>query len=313
MPELQSKGYYSQIEIKTIDNVKYIDKKLYLAIGRDEAEIVRQKILLQREAFTELRIPTSKLVNIEVFPEQATGKFVITVREVFAGLDFMDVVDNDNFPMYLDKLLKDVYRPLLLSTSEDYLRAGIDPVLRNFVYDNRAAEFCYVDFLPPKVFYKGTYSQEIPELTDPDFFEIRKFAHNFRPGIVYVTYINLVREFPQHARYIAGRIAQFLAEIKQPQLYQYIQDSPLYRVHDKTAAERVIDGIGDWRLSNYFMLRELANWILTADPSFSEQHKQIFKLTHHVTNPADPEYGRLSASNFQQVLAGLRSGVRELS
>lgn len=307
-----AQGYYSQIEIKTIDGVKYIDKTLSLNISRDEAEEIRQRIQLQRAGYQELRIPTSKLVNIEVYPNKESGRFAVMVREVFAGLDFMDVVDDENFPMYLDKLLKDIYRPLLTATRDELVRVGIDPVLRNFVYDNKAGEFCYVDFLPPKVFYKGSYSQEVPELTDPDFYEVRVFCHNSRAGIVYATYINLVREFPQHLKYIAGRIEQFLAEIGEPELYKHIANSPLYRVHSIQEVRQIIADIKDWKRENYFLLREIANWILHQNPAWKDQHKALYKLTHHVTNPEDKEYGRLSQKSFDQVLAQLNSALDQL-
>lgn len=309
---LKNAKYNSEIEIVQVDGVKYIDKKLRLPLpSRQEAEEARQKVILQRQAFSRIHVPTSDMVNIEILPATDESGFVIWIREIFAGLDFMDVVTDDNYSMYLSRLLQDVFKPLLTSTREDYLPAGIDPIPRNFVYNNHKGEFCYVDFVPPKVFYKGKYTQEIPECSDPDFYEVRNFSHNLRAGIVYVTYINLVREFPTQLGMTAGRLEQFLREIGENSLYKYIQESPIYRVHDPKTVKAVISNIRDWKWNNYYLLREIANWINNYNPSLGELKKEVFKATSQERDPQSPDYGRLSQANFSKALELLKEGVEK--
>jgi len=306
---MQNLKYNSLIEIVTIDGIEYIDKKLRLSLNRNEAEEIRQKVLLQRHAFEKMHVPTSKLVNIEVMKDDKG--YWLNIREVFAGLDFMDVVNNDNFAMYLERLLQDIFKPLLKSTSEDYLGAGIDPILRNFVYDNKVGEFCYVDFMPPKVFYKGKFCQEIPECPDLDFYNVRIFSHNLRAGVVYVLFVNLVREFPTQLRFVAARLEQFLKEIGEIKLYEYIYNSPLYRAHDLQSVKETIKKLGDWKYNNYYLLREIANWLNSHNKRLEIDKKEVYRLTSQERDVNSPDYGRISSANFLETLNVLLAAVEK--
>lgn len=304
-------AYNSNTEIYTENGIKYIRKTFRLAMSRQEAEEVRQKVLMQRHAFENMRVPTSKMVDIDLKQDGTSNDFRLTITEVFAGLDFMDVVDNENFSMYFDRLLDDIFKPLLKSNDNNLLPAGIDGSLRNFVYDNKHGEFCYVDFLPPKVFYKGKYTQEIPEITDADFYEIRKISHNHKDGIVYNLYINTLREFPEQLKYLPGRLEQYLKEIKEEKLFTMIQESALYRVHDPIEIQKIINSIKSWSGQNFFLIREIGNWFHSQNPELSELKKEIFKLTSQERNPDSPDYGKISKESFDAVIKLLKEGVRK--
>jgi|GEM_PF-3808021 len=288
--------YNSVIEIVETPKGKFIDKTLRISMARAEAEEIRQQVLLQRHTYDVLHIPSSKLNDIDVVP--FNDGYSIKIREVFAGLDFMDVVDNDNYSMYLDKLLNDVYKPLLKSTKNTHLTVGIDAILRNFVYNNRRGEFCYVDFMPPKVFYKGKFTQEIPECPDLDFFNVRVLGHNDRAGVVYVTFINLVREFPGQLGLTAAKIQQFLAEISAKKLFKYIEESPIYRATDPKQVQSALENLKDWHGSNYYLIREIANWLNANNPALEPVKREIYALTSQERDPKSAEYGRVSNANF---------------
>jgi hypothetical protein len=300
-------AYNSNVEIITIDGVKYIEKTFRLAMPREEAEDIRQRIVLQRHAFQDMHVPTSEMVSIEVVKE-GEGH-TIKIREIFAGLDFKDVVDDNNFSMYFDRLLMDVFKPLLRSTTDENLRAGIDPALRNFVYNNRTAEFVYVDFIPPKVFYKGTYSQEVPEIPDPEFHKVRMFKHNNRAGVIYGLYVDVVRDYPTQLKYASARIEQFLAEIGEERLSEYIVNSPMHRMHSAAEVKEIIEKITDWHWNNYYLLREIANWLAFKNPELIELQRQVYTVTSQERDPRSVDYGRLSEANFQKAKQLLIEGV----
>lgn len=308
---MAQKSYYSHIELITKDSQKFVEKSLTFCQPRSEVEEIRRKVLLQRDGLADAGVPISNLVDAEVGPTH-NGETTLRFREEFAGLDFVDIVNSENAHMYIRLLLHGVYKPLLKSTSDDHLRVGIDPVLRNFVFNTAANEFKYVDFLPPKVFFSGEYTHELPELTDPDFREIRKYAHYSRRGIIYVTYINTVRVFPQLQRVVAAAFQQFLAEIGESDLFADIENSPIHRAHSAIELQRVLSGISSWKLPHYYHLRELANWIYSHNPEFAEDHARIFKLSHHVTEEDHPEYGQVSAENFTELKSLLQSGMKEI-
>lgn len=304
-------AHNSHAEIYTEAGIKYIRKTFRLALPRSEAEELRQQVLLQRQSFDNMRIPTSKLIDIDLIPNKDGEGFKLIITEVYAGSDFMDVVTDDNFTMYFNRLLDDIFRPLLTSTDQKYLSSGIDGVPRNFVYDGKRGEFCYVDFIPPKVFYKGRYVQEIPECPDQDFYNVRLLAHNDRAGIVYNFYINILRELPKQLGYVAGRLEQYLTEIKQGELFHYIAASPLYRAHDASQVKEVVSNIPDWKGTNFFLLREAANWLHNANPAWEEQKKEVYKLTSQERAINSPDYGRISTENFQAAKQLLINGAEQ--
>ncbi len=312
----QNITYNSHIQLVTVGSNKYIDKRFRLPLSRSDAEELRQKVILQRRSLEEAGVPTSELINIEVEPARAGGSdedgFILYIRERFAGLDFMDVVNNDNYGMYLDRLLSDILRPFLKWVEDDYAKAGLDAIPRNFVYDNARGQFCYVDFIPPKVFYKGSYTQEIPECTDPDFFEVRMFSHNYLPGIIYVLYINLIREFPGQLGLTAGRIEQFLVKYKRSEAYREISGSPLYRVHSPSQVKEIIENLADWKKSHYFLLREAANWLNNYSPELEILKKEIYKVTSQERDPHSPDYGRIKQENFEKAKELIISACQNL-
>lgn len=303
--------YNSEIEIVEQDGKKFIDKRLRLGLkDRNLVEELRQMITLQRHAFEKIHVPVSELINIEVIPTEP-GEFTIKIREVFAGLDFMDVVTDENYSMYLDRLLADIFKPLLTSTKNDNLPAGIDPVLRNFVYDTHKGEFCYVDFMPPKVFYKGRYTQEIPEITDQNFYEVRVAGHNNRAGLVYNLYINLVREFPAQLGLTSARLEQFLTSCGEGNLYEAIKTSPLYRAHTPSEVKAVADNISDWHGHNYYLLREIANWLNSHKPELTEIKRSIYKATSQERDPESLDYGRISEAQFLETKRLIQAGLEQ--
>jgi hypothetical protein len=307
-------SYNSEIEILELDGRKYIDKRLRLPIpSHAAAEEVRQQVLLQRQAFEKMHVPISELVNIEVIRDAAgeEERFSIYMREVFAGLDFMDVVSDDNYNMYLDRLLQDVFEPLLRSTSKELLSAGIDPVLRNFVYNHKRGEFCYVDFMPPKVHYKGHYTQEIPELPAGEFYNVRLLSHNNRAGVIYNLYVNLLREFPRQLGFTAARLEQFLNNIAEPDLYALVSSSPLYRQHSPAEVLKTVEGLQNWHGANYLLLREAANWLHNYNPELGDLKRDIYKATSQERDPKSPEYGTLRADNFAQALSLIKQGLAQ--
>lgn len=307
--QVKSIAHNSHAEIYTENGTKYIAKTFRLPLTRAQAEELRQQVLLQRQSFENMRIPTSKLVDIDLFP--GDGGFKLVIKEIFAGSDFMDVVNDDNFPMYFNRLLDDIFKPLLTATDQQYLAAGIDGVPRNFVYDTKRGEFCYVDFIPPKVFYKGRHVQEIPECPDPDFYQVRLLAHNDRAGIVYNLYINILRELPNQLKFVAGRLEQYLEEIKQPELFKYIRQSKLYRVHEPSQVREIIKAIPDWKGLNFYLLREAANWLHNYNTELGELKKQVYQATSQERAVTSPDYGRISIKNFKLAKQLLLKGVEQ--
>ncbi len=302
-------GYNSVIEIETNNNQKYINKTLRLSLPKKKAILIKQLMLQQRLYFDKYNVPISKLINIRLI-KQKKNLYNIKSKEVFAGLDFVDIVNKDNLPHYIDQILKDIFVPLLNSTKQEYLDAGIDPIMRNFIYDFKKMQFVYVDFFPPKVKYNGKFIQEIPELTDPDFKKIRNFGHNNRAGIIYALYINLVREYPEFQKIISGKIEQFTYDISQKHLFKYIQTSPMYRIDNKQEVLEIILSIKTWKFLNFYLIREIANWINSKSNQFSSFHKKIYQLTHHITDPNDKEYGKISNKNFKLSLEILQKGLK---
>jgi len=290
--------YYSDIRIFNDNGTKMIEKKYPLSfLSRNEIEDLRQRIVLQRSAFEDMHIPISTLKSIEIIKED--DKFSLVVVERFEGLDFVDVVDETNFEMYLERMLHDIYKPLLRSTDQELMRVGLDTSVRNFVYKIRDGEFCYVDFMPPKVFYKGHYTQEVPEIEGP-FYDIRMLTHNDRRGVVYTAYINLARRYPDKRKAVISKFEQFLNEIDQHELMQHIIESPFYRLSDPADAVAIIQEISDWQGVAYLHLREAACIAAEFNDSFKEQLEAFFKLTHHETDTKSDEYGMLPATRFAE-------------
>jgi hypothetical protein len=259
-------------------------------------------MFLQRNAFEEIHIPISELIDLEIVKK---GKhFNLVATEKFEGLDFADVVDHDNFEMYLEAMLMDIYKPLLKSTTKDLLPAGIDTVVRNYVYRAHSHEFCYVDFMPPKVYYKGHYLQEVPEISGP-FYDIRLQMHNERAGVIYALYVNLSRIFPLKRRFIVSKIEQFLQEIKEGDLSKYITRSPFYRLDNASKAIELINNMKDWKGINYLLLREAACVAVDFNHKFAAELDDFFKMTHHETDPDSEDYGMLPLRKFEQAKAKL--------
>ncbi|KXK25851.1 MAG: hypothetical protein TR69_WS6001001457 [candidate division WS6 bacterium OLB20] len=230
--------------------------------------------------------------------------FSLVVVERFEGLDFVDVVDESNFEMYVERMLQDIYKPLLTSTDRDLLPVGIDTSVRNFVYRIRDGEFCYVDFMPPKVFYRGHYTQEVPEISGP-FYDIRMLTHNDRKGVVYSVYINLARLFPAKRKAVISKLEQFLVGIAQPDLMEHIVSSPFYRLSEAKDAINIVNAIQDWKGISYLHLREAACIAAEYNDSFRQQLEDFFKLTHHETDTDSSEYGLLPARRFDAAKAML--------
>ncbi len=296
-------GYYSIVKTFTQDGIKLIEKSYPLPfLTYTEIEELRQRMLLQRHAFEELHIPISEQVSLNILK---TGRnFKIVSLEKFEGHDFVEIVDNTNLEMYLDRMLFDIYQPLLNSTKNDYLSAGIDTVVRNYVYRPKSNEFCYVDFMPPKVSYKGHYLQEVPEISGP-FYDIRLQMHNERAGVVYALYVNLSRIFPLKRRFIVSKIEQFLQEINETELSKYITGSPFYRLDSASKAIQLVRDMKDWKGINYLLLREAACAAVDFNHKFAAELDDFFKMTHHETNPDSEDYGMLPAKKFDEAKAKL--------
>lgn len=300
--------YYSEVRIISKDSTKFIEKSYDLSfLSRNEIEDLKQRILIQRSAFEKLRIPISALENIEIIKTE--NGFSLVVIERFEGLDFIDVVDVENLEMYLDRVLTDIYEPLLTSTKEKYLAAGIDTSIRNYVYRLHTGEFCYVDFMPPKVNFKGHYTQEVPEIKGP-FYDIRMYSHNKRAGIVYTLYINLARHFPSKRKFIVSKIEQFLTGLGEDELLIHIKNSPFYRVDTAKKVIELVDSIDSWHKEKYFQLREAACVIAELNNTFTKELPEFFKLTHHETNTDSPEYGKLPQNKFEQAKTTLINALQ---
>ncbi|MFQ5493378.1 MAG: hypothetical protein ACE5DX_04430 [Candidatus Dojkabacteria bacterium] len=295
---LSQTSYYSQTRIFSRNGTKYIEKAYPLHFyTRKQIEDLRERMLIARSAFEELHIPVSGLIEMEIQKDQDGFKLVVV--ENFEGLDFVDIVDNDNFEMYLDKMLDNIYLPLLKSASGDLLKVGIDTAVRNCVYKLHSGEFCYVDFMPPKVFYKGHYTQEVPEITGP-FYDIRMFSHNDPAGIVYTLYINLARLFPQKRKSVIAKIDQFLETNKLDKLKKHLTQSPFYRLTDLKKASEVVENLDDWKGEKYLQLREAAVIAAEARDDFRGKLEDFFKLTHHETDAESEEYGLLPTARFRE-------------
>ncbi|MFW5702432.1 MAG: hypothetical protein ACOCXP_00510 [Candidatus Dojkabacteria bacterium] len=283
---------------------KVIRKRSKLSLPRKEVEKVADMIRYQRESFAKMKVPTSDLLSLEVVGGEEQAQ--IQIIELFAGADFSDIVDNDNYPMYLDRLLDDIFAPLLLAKSnageDGWLDIGIDGIPRNFVYSIRENQFLYVDFFPPKVRWNGRHIQEIPETPSEEFFKIRMMAHNSAPGIIYNLYINLIRDFPDQLPLTVGKLEQFCREIGREDAFSSIADSPLYREDEATAIKEIIDTLGDWHGQNFYLLREAANWLGFHSKSFPEKKKKaVFDLTKQGRDPKGEDYGIISKEKFVQV------------
>ncbi|HLA03700.1 MAG TPA: hypothetical protein VJ065_00530, partial [Patescibacteria group bacterium] len=159
--------------------------------------------------------------------------------------------------------------------------------------------FCYVDFMPPKVFYKGHYTQEVPEITGP-FYDIRLLTHNDRAGVIYTLYINLARKFPAKRKFILAKFEQFLSGINEVQLSKHINESPFYRLDDTKKAARIVTALNDWKGLNYLILREAACFTAEVNKKFAGKLDDFFRLTHHETNPDSEEYGLLPKERFDK-------------
>lgn len=296
-------GYYSHIELLTSGKSKHIKK----TVKTPDPSNLKKFIEIQRQRLEKASIPVSKLVEIELGQEE------IIIVEEYAGDDFVDIVDAENLPMYLQKLLEQVYLPLFKNSEiieDDFVSAGIDPVLRNFVYNVRTGQFVFVDFFPPKIYFEGKFIQEVPELSDPDFLEIRKMGHNSLAGLFYVTYINTVRIYPNSQKIIQAIFLQFLQKNRITLSENYILTSPIYRLTDVSQAKEIIENIETWQFPNYYYLRELANWVLTNNSRFIEKHNEIYKLTGHIRDENSPDYGRISDHNFNKVRQLLLTGIK---
>lgn len=291
-------GYNSLIEIVEENNQKYIYKTVRIPLTLSFVQELEQRMRLQRDALINMGISVPELIRMEII--QTDEGYNILVKEKFEGLDFADVVDEDNFEFYIDKLLDDIFKPLLKSTKEKYLKAGIDPIVRNFVYKAHDSKFCYVDFIPPKVLYKGHYSQEIPEIEGP-FYDIRMFCHNERAGLIYVQYVNFIRVFPNKRKFIQGKFEQFLDRIEEKELKKYMIKSPFYRIENPLDAAKFVEQMTDWRGANYYYLREAICIAAELNPEFKKQQDAMFKLTTHERNPESEEYGLLLLKNFETV------------
>lgn len=300
-------SHNSIVNIINDNGNKYIQKTFRLGLPRSQAEDIRQQVLLQRENFNNIHVPVSKLIDIDIVEER--GEFRLVIKEEYVGSDFMDVVNTENFSMYIDKVLHEILKPLLTSSDKEYLSAGIDGTPRNFVYNHKQNQFCYVDFIPPKVFYKGHYTQEIPEIEDKDFYEIRKTSHNSRAGILYNFYINTIRELPSELGLLAAKLEQFAQELNDDEIFSMIRGSKLYRVYDLVDFSNVVRDIEDWKGDNFFLIREAANWLNNRNPDLNILKKQIYKATSQERDIDSRDYGRISEENFVKAKQLLLHGV----
>jgi hypothetical protein len=291
-------GYYSNIQIIEEFGKKYVLKTIRVPMSFAIVQDIEQRLLLQRTALEAIGILIPELIQTDII--QGEESYNLLIKERFEGLDFVDVVDEHNFEFYIDKLLNEIYKPLLLSTQEKYLKAGIDPVARNFVYQSQKNQFCYVDFIPPKVYYKGYYSQEIPEIKGP-FYDIRMISHYERSGVIYVQYINLIRIFPEKRKFIQGKIEQFLDGINQPELTEYIVGSPFYRLDNIGNFKEIVETLDDWKGIKYYHLREAICIASQHNSKFREKQSEMFALTTHQRDPASKEYGLLKIEDFNRV------------
>ncbi|MBD3363395.1 hypothetical protein GF362_06785 [Candidatus Dojkabacteria bacterium] len=291
-------GYNSIVEIIQENGSKYVLKTIRIPMELSVVQDLEQRILLQRSALESMGISIPELIKTETIHKE--DDYNLLIKEKFEGVDFVDVVDENNFEFYIDKVLDDIYKPLLKSTKEKYLKAGIDPIARNFVYKTHVNHFCYVDFIPPKVFYKGHYSQEIPEIEGP-FYDIRMLCHNERAGLIYVQYVNFIRVFPQKRKFIQGKIEQFLENIEESELKEYIINSPLYRIENPRDAAKIVKEMDDWRGINYYYLREAICIASELNSKFRKKQSEMFKLTTHERDPDSPEYGLLPQERFLDV------------
>ncbi|MCA9385158.1 hypothetical protein KC717_00755 [Candidatus Dojkabacteria bacterium] len=292
-------GYYSSLEIIEEQGKKFVQKKITLPLSLSIVQDLEQRIRLQRSALESMGVPIPELIKIEIIQDEE-GTHNLLIKEHFEGLDFVDVVDDSNFEFYIDKLLTDIYKPLLTSTTEEYLKAGIDTSVRNFVYKSHENQFCYVDFIPPKVFYKGHYSQELPEIEGP-FYDIRMLGHNDRAGVVYVQYVNFIRLFPEKRKFIQGKIEQFLDSINESDLKKYMVESPFYRIEDPQNAAEHVNQIEDWRGMNYYYLREGICIASELNTEFRKRQSDLFAMTTHERDHNSDEYGLLPQSTFEKV------------
>lgn len=303
-------GYNSIVEIIEKGGEKFIHKTIRIPLGLSVVQEIEQKLRLQRGALENMGVSVPELVGIETL--QVEGAYNLMIKEKFEGLDFMDVVAEENFEFYIDKVLHDIYKPLLKSTKEKYVKAGIDPIARNFVYKPKEHKFCYVDFIPPKVFYKGHYSQEIPEIEGP-FYDIRMLCHNERAGIIYVQYVNFIRVFPTKRKVLQGKFEQFLEEIEEKDLKKYMIESPFYRIENPSQAADFVKNITDWRGQNYYYLREAICIAGEVNEDFRPRVDEMFKLTTHERDPKSEEYGLLPQKNFELVKTELIKAFEEIN
>ena len=302
-------GYYSTVQIIQVENQKFVHKTIRIPLSLAVVQELEQRIRLQRRALENMGVPIPELVGIEIL--QAEGSYNLLIKEKFEGLDFLDVVDEHNFEYYIEKLLHDIFKPLLKSTKNELTNVGIDPILRNYVYKSHEHKFCYVDFIPPKVLYKGHYSQEIPEIEGP-FYDIRMFSHNNRAGLIYVQYVNFIRIFPQQRKTILGKFEQFLEEIDEPELKRYMIKSPFYRIENPIKAAEYVKKLTDWRGENYYYLREAICIAAELNLKFKSKQEDMFKLTTHERDASSKEYGLLPDTNFKKVKRELIKAFKEI-
>ncbi len=290
-------GYYSHIEILEESGEKYVIKTVHIPLKLEVAEDLKERILLQREILTHHEVPISTMVDLQIV--EAEDSYNLIIKEKFEGVDFVDVVNETNLELYTDKFLHDIFAPLLTSTKEQYLKAGIDPILRNFVYRPAEKQFCYVDFIPPKVYLNHHYSQEVPEIEGP-FYDIRNICHYDRAGIIYLQYINFLRVFPDKRDFVLTKFEHFLDKIGEPGLKKYIQESPLYHVHASNDLIIFLEGLKDWRGINYLHLREAICIAAGMNHQVKEIKEEIFKLTTHERDVDSPDYGLLPKAKFEE-------------
>lgn len=302
-------GYNSIVEIVTENDQKFVLKTVRIPMSLSVVQDLEQRIRLQRSALESMGISIPELITMETL--QVEEGYNLLIKEKFEGLDFVDVVDTENFDHYIDKVLSDIYEPLLKSTKEQYLKAGIDPIARNFIYKSHEGKFCYVDFIPPKVYYKGTYSQEIPEIEGP-FYDIRMLCHNDRAGVIYVQYVNFIRVFSSKRKFIQGKIEQFLDQIGEHELKKYMIESPFYRIKDPKEAEEIIDNLNDWKGINYYYLREGICIAAELNEEFSKKQSDMFALTTHERDPNSDEYGLLPKQNFEKVKEEIKEAFNKI-
>ncbi len=291
-------GYYSKVEILEEAGQKIVQKRIILPLSLELVQELEQRIRLQRNALESFGVPIPHLISIEVI--KAEEGYNLLIRENFEGLDFADVVDDSNLEFYLDHMLDDVYKPLLKSTVEQNLTAGVDTAVRNFVYRIHSGRFCYVDFMPPKVYYKGHYSQEVPEIDGP-FYDIRMLCHYDRAGVIYVQYVNLIRLFPTKRKFIQGKIEQFLDRCELQQLKKYMVNSPFYRLTNAQEAIKTIKELNDWKGINYYYLREGICIASELNSEFRKRQSEMFDLTTHERDVKSKEYGSLPKARFEKV------------